>query len=80
MGKTFSVRRFGHEHFEHFVEINFIENPHLVNVFSKATSSQDILLRLSTITKQSLVKGKTQVLPQFGVMVMTTWPRACINP
>ena len=61
IGKTFSIRRFGHEHFEHFVEINFIENPGLVSVFSKATSSQDILLRLSTISKQNLVKGKTLV-------------------
>ena len=61
IGKTFSIRHFGHEHFEHFVEINFIENPGLVSVFSKATSSRDILLRLSTITKQNLVKGKTLV-------------------
>jgi len=61
IGKTFSIRCFGHEHFEHFVEINFIENPNLISVFSKATSSQDILLRLSTITKQSLVKGKTLI-------------------
>ena len=61
IGKTFSIRRLGHEHFEHFVEINFIESPNLVSVFSKATSSQDILLRLSTITKQDLVKGKTLV-------------------
>ena len=61
IGKTFSIRRFGHEHFEYFVEINFIENPNLVSIFSKATSSQDILLRLSTITKQNLVKGKTLV-------------------
>ena len=36
IGKTYSIRRFGHEHFERFVEINFIENPSLVKVFSKA--------------------------------------------
>lgn len=61
IGKTFSIRRFGHEHFECFVEINFIENPSLVSVFSKATSCQDILLRLSTITRQNLVRGKTLI-------------------
>lgn len=42
-GKTFSIRRLGHEHFEHFVEINFIESPNLVSVFSKATSGQGYL-------------------------------------
>lgn len=43
IGKTFSIRRLGHEHFEHFVEINFIESPNLVSVFSKAASGQGYL-------------------------------------
>ena len=61
IGKTYSIRRFGHEHFERFVEINFIENPGLVKVFSKAKNCQDILLRLSTVTSQDLIKGNTLV-------------------
>ena len=61
IGKTYSIRRFGHEHFKRFIEINFIENPGLVKVFSKAKNSQDILLRLSTVTSQDLVKGSTLV-------------------
>ena len=61
IGKTYSIRRFGHEHFERFIEINFIENPGLVKVFSKAKNSQDILLRLSTVTSQDLIKGSTLV-------------------
>lgn len=43
IGKAFSIRRLGHEHFKHFVEINFIESPNLVSVFSKATSGQGYL-------------------------------------
>lgn len=43
IGKTFSIRRLGHEHFEHFVEINFIESPNLVSVFSNAASGQGYL-------------------------------------
>lgn len=43
IGKTFSIRRLGHEHFEHFMEINFIESPNLVSVFSKAASGQGYL-------------------------------------
>ena len=61
IGKTYSIRRFGHEYFERFLEINFIENPGLVKVFSKAKNSQDILLRLSTVTSQDLIKGSTLV-------------------
>ncbi len=49
IGKTYSIRHFGHEHFENFVEINFIENPSMVNIFSRASNSQDILLRLSSV-------------------------------
>lgn len=33
----------------------------MVKVFSKAKNSQDILLRLSTVTSQDLVKGSTLV-------------------
>ena len=61
IGKTYSIRRLGHEHYERFVEINFIENPGLIKVFSKAKNSQDILLRLSTVSNQDLVKGSTLV-------------------
>lgn len=61
IGKTFSVRHFGREHFESFLEINFIENPGMVNVFRRASNSQDILLRLSSVAGKELVKGKTLV-------------------
>ncbi len=61
IGKTFSVRHFGREHFESFLEINFIENPGMVNVFRWASNSQDILLRLSSVAGKELVKGKTLV-------------------
>lgn len=59
IGKTFSIRHFGREHFESFLEINFIENPGMVNIFSRASCSQDILLRLSSVAGDNLVKGKT---------------------
>lgn len=61
IGKTFSIRQFGHEHFDTFVEINFIDNPNLAKVFSSPQSSKEILLRLSTITKQKLIPGKTLI-------------------
>jgi len=60
-GKTFSIRHFAQSHFETFVEINFIDNPGLVKVFAQAKNSQDILLRLSTLTTQKLIRGKTLI-------------------
>lgn len=60
IGKTYSVRQFGKQ-FKSFIEINFIENPSAVDVFSNATNTQDILLRLSSITKKPLIKGETLI-------------------
>ena len=61
IGKTFSIRQFGREHFKSFVEINFIDNPDLAGIFSVPRNSKEILLRLSTISKQQLVPGDTLI-------------------
>ena len=61
IGKTYSIRQFGREHFKHFVEINFIEDPSLANLFSGARNSQDLLLRLSAKFGKKLVKGETLI-------------------
>ena len=60
IGKTFSIREFGKK-FTSFIEINFIENPDAVDLFKNAKSSEDILLRISTITNKDLLKGKTLI-------------------
>lgn len=60
IGKTYSIREFG-KTFKSFVEINFIEFPEAVDLFKGAKNSDDILLRLSTITSVPLVKGETLV-------------------
>lgn len=61
IGKTFSIRHFGQENYESFVELNFIDHPELVQTFGVAMNSRDILLRLSTVTKQQLIPGKTLI-------------------
>ena len=61
IGKTYSVRRFAEKHFKSFVEINFVENPDAVGIFSNAKNSGDILLRLSAFTDQPLIKGETLI-------------------
>jgi predicted AAA+ superfamily ATPase len=59
-GKTFSVRQFG-KSFRSFIEINFVESPEAVNLFKNAGSSSDLLLRLSAVAKQPLIKGETLI-------------------
>ena len=60
VGKTYSIREVG-KTFKSFVDINFIENPEAVNLLKGAHSSQDLLLRLSTLTSQPLIKGETLI-------------------
>lgn len=60
-GKTFSVRQFAAKSFERFVEVNFIDSPEAVSIFSGAKNSKDLLLRLSAFTSVTLVKGKTLI-------------------
>lgn len=60
IGKTYSIRQFGKQ-FKHFAEINFIENPEAADLFRGATSSSDLLLRLSALIAQPMVKGETLI-------------------
>ncbi len=63
IGKTFSVREFGREHYESFVEINFIENPEMKQVFEGALSVDSLILKLSMyIEDKRLIPGKTLIL------------------
>lgn len=60
-GKSFSIHHFGKTHFEHFVEINFIDMPEAIDLFATAKSHQDLLFRLSAFVNKPLVKGKTLI-------------------
>lgn len=59
IGKTYSIRQFGHRYFESFIEINFIDNPEMVEIFNQPKNCKEIILRLSVISKQTLIPGKT---------------------
>ncbi len=59
VGKTFSIRKVGKECFDNVVEINFVEQPDAIELFSGQKGTKDLLLRLSTFTKKPLVPGKT---------------------
>lgn len=61
IGKTYSIRQFGKKHFKSFIEINFIETPEAIEIFSNAKSSADIILRLSAFTDKPLIKNETMI-------------------
>lgn len=61
VGKTFIIRQAAKECFEHFIEINFIEQPTAAELFNGITDAKELLLRISTFTRKQLVPGKTLV-------------------
>lgn len=60
-GKTFTVRAFAHEHFDNFVEVNFIESKRAASLLASAIDTQDFIARLSLLAEKPLNQGKTIV-------------------
>lgn len=61
VGKTYLVREFAAQHYEHLVEINLLENKAARQAFDAAADSSDLFLRLSAFATEPLVPGKTLV-------------------
>lgn len=61
VGKTYAIRKVGKEVFKHFVEFNFIKNPKLKSIFSNPLDTNDILLRISTMTDTKLEPNNTLI-------------------
>lgn len=61
IGKTYSIRRFAAQHYEHVAELNFIENPELATLFSTPRDAKNILMRLELVANTPLVPGKTLI-------------------
>jgi hypothetical protein len=59
VGKTYIIRQLLKRRFPYVVEINFLENREARDLFADAKDSKDILLRLSAIVDQPLIKGET---------------------
>ncbi|MBQ9201989.1 MAG: ATP-binding protein [Bacteroidales bacterium] len=62
VGKTNAFRRLAKRKFEHYIEINFIENADAKQIFKDVQSAKDILLRLTAFTSETLVPSKTLIL------------------
>lgn len=61
IGKTYIIRQYARENNLNLVEINFLENEIAKGLFEKATSSKDIILRISALTDTPLEPGKTLI-------------------
>lgn len=49
IGKTYIIRKFGHENYDEFVEINFVLNPEYMSVFEGNLESEQIISRITAI-------------------------------
>ncbi|MCH4283878.1 MULTISPECIES: ATP-binding protein [Erysipelotrichaceae] len=61
IGKTTIIQECLKSTHHSFIELNFKKQPELIELFEKATSTQDLLLRLSVVSKEPLIKGKTVI-------------------
>ena len=59
VGKTFLIREFARSHWEHVVEINFLENTDARVAVETATNSTELFMRLTVFANAPLVPGKT---------------------
>lgn len=59
VGKTFLIREFARSHWEHVVEINFLENTDARAAVETATNSTELFMRLTVFANAPLVPGKT---------------------
>ena len=61
-GKTTTVQEFGKKEYDSFIEINFLENPSLKNIFYGDLNSEEIYKRISVyIPNVELLEGKTLI-------------------
>ena len=59
IGKTYLIRECLKESGVPYIEFNFIEQPELIELFSGAKITQELLMRLSLVAPAPLEKGKT---------------------
>ena len=62
IGKTFLVREFGKNEYKSFIEINFLKNPSLKEIFDGELTAEEIYKRLSAhLPSTNLIKGETLI-------------------
>ncbi len=60
-GKTSSIEAFAAEHYEHLVKIDFVEQPQAIELIGQASSLDDLLLRITSLSSRPLVPRSTLI-------------------
>ena len=61
VGKTFSVREFGRRHFDSVVELNFLKDKAIKEIFRGTANENEVLTRISALPKVKMAPGKTLI-------------------
>ncbi|MCR5065389.1 MAG: AAA family ATPase [Bacteroidales bacterium] len=61
VGKTTAIREFAKQHYEHFVEINFVKHPIAQQAFNGDLDTRTIVTNLSAMGFGPFIKGETLV-------------------
>lgn len=62
VGKSTAVREFGQQHYDAFIEINFINSPQAREIFRDVNSVEDILTNLTAFSRKTITPGNTLIL------------------
>ena len=62
IGKTFSVLRFGQKEYKNTVYFNTNNNKEILNLFQKERSTEKIILRLSLLSGETILKEDTLII------------------
>lgn len=61
VGKTYTVREFGRRHYGSFIELDFLKDARARGLFESSKTSEEILLRLSALEGNRMIKGDTLI-------------------
>lgn len=62
IGKTTLIREFGRQHYENFVEINFVTDEGAADIFAGSLDAETIITNLTAYVRRPMEPGKTLVL------------------
>ncbi len=62
VGKSYSINKFIKNEFESVVEINFADRTDLIDIFANLSNADDLILRLSMVAGDRLVKDSMMVV------------------
>ncbi len=62
VGKSYLVQKFAHEHYNHTIYFDLIENQRACDSFSQATSADDLAFRINVMASDTLVPHETVII------------------